>query len=264
MDKLFRWRRLIVNLFAKIKRKLLKLRLRPIRVFCLHHVSDDYNPLTMWECDWTQTDLFKRNIRNLKEQGYTFISLSDAQKKLKRDWFRHEKYAVLTVDDGFKSLLNILPWLEEQKIPITIFVNTKYLDGKSWSEINEEQARRVKPEVDMLRDVCPNLYLSKKELKKTAAMPNVTIGMHGHEHLDATEQTIEEFKQNVQLCQDALKDVPHVLPYFAYTWGRHNAETDEVLSEMGLTPVLVNGTKNYNNVKYIDRLAIDGKNESSI
>lgn len=254
----------LTDIIAKICRKWTKFRLRPIRVFCFHQVSETYNPLAMWECDWTPTELFKRNIMYLQSRGVKFISLQQAHEKLKFDWFRHKKYAVLTADDGYKSLLNILPWLEEQRIPITLFVNTKYLDGKSWSAINEEQARRVKPEVDMLREVCPNLYLSVEELKKVAAMPNVTISLHGHEHLDATEQTIEDFKRNVQLCQDALKDVPHVLPYFAYTWGKHDVETDKILKGMGLTPVLVNGTKNYKNVKYIDRLAIDGKNGSSI
>jgi len=218
----------------------------------------------MWECDWTQTEQFKRIIQYLKEQGYTFISLSEAQEKLRHDWFRRKKYAVLTADDGYKSILNILPWLAEQHIPLTLFVNTKYLDGKSWSEINEEQARRAKPDVDMLKEVCPNLYLSIEELKKVATMPNVTIGLHGHEHLDATQQSLKDFKKNVRLCQDAIKDVPHVVPYFAYTWGRHNKATDNALKEMGLTTILVNGTKNYKNVKYIDRLAIDGKNESNI
>lgn len=237
----------------------MKLRLQPIRIFCFHQVSDEYAPLTMWECDWTQTELFKRNIQNLMERGYNFISLLQAHEKLKRDKFRCKKYAVLTADDGYKSLLNILPWIEEQRIPITLFMNTKYLDGKSWSAINEEQARRVKSDADMEKDVCPNLYLSKEEFIKVAAMPNVTIGLHGHEHLDATEQTKEEFKQNVQLCQDALRDVPNTVPYFAYPWGRHNEKTDKVLKEMGIPPILVDGTKNYNNSVYIDREAIDGK-----
>ena len=243
----------LTEIKAKIRRKWTKLRLQPIRVFCFHHVSDEYNPLTMWECDWTRTEIFKHNIQKLKAQGYNFISLSEAHEKLKYDWFRCREYAVLTADDGYKSLLNILPWLEEQRIPITLFVNTKYLDGKSWSAINEEQARRVKPNVDMQKDVCPKLYLSQEELKQVAAMSNVTIGMHGHEHLDARKQTIEEFKMNVERCQSALKDVPHTIPYLAYTWGRHNAEKDRVLQEMGLIPVLISGTWNYNNTNYIDR-----------
>lgn len=242
-----------------IHRKLLRLLLQPIRVLCIHHVSEEYNPLTMWKCDWTQIEQFKRNVQYLKTSGVEFISLKESYEKLKHDRLRLKKYAVLTADDGYKSILNILSWLEEQQIPITLFINTKYLDGESWSAINEEQARRTKPDVDMLKDVCPTLYLSKQELKRIAASEYFTIGMHGHEHLDATEQTIEEFIENVQKCQTALKDVPHVIPYFAYPWGRHNAATDKLLEEMGLVPVLVNGTKNYTYEGYIDRLAIDGK-----
>lgn len=229
------------------------MRLQPIRVFCFHHVSEKYDPLTMWECDWMPLEKFKHTILQMKEDGVSFISTTEAHEKLKHDWFRRKKFAVLTADDGYKSLLNVLPWLEEQQIPITLFVNTKYLDGKSWSAINEEQARRAKPDVDMETEVCPNLYLNKEELRQVAAMPNVTIGLHGHEHLDARKQTIAEFKDNVMQCQEALKDVPHAIPYFAYTWGKRKAETDKVLSELKLVPVLMSGNVNYTNSEYIDR-----------
>lgn len=250
---------IFTKIWTKIKRKWTKIRLRPIRVFCFHHVSDEYDPLTMWECDWTSTSMFMQSIENLRRHGYVFISLQQAQSHLKNDWFRFKKYAVLTADDGYKSILNILSWLEEQRIPITLFVNTKYLDGQSWSEINEEQAKRAKQNVEMLSEVCPKLYLTIDEFKKVAATPNVTIGMHGHEHLDATQESIVVFKRNVQLCQNALKDIPHTIPYFAYSWGRHNEAADKVLKEMNLIPVLVNGTDNYNNPDIIDRKAIDGK-----
>ena len=250
-----------VSVVNRIKRKWIRMRLQPIKVYVFHRVSEEYNPLLMWKCDWTQIDQFKQNITHLRESGVEFISLTEAHEKLKHDRFRCKKYAVLTADDGYKSLLNILPWLEEKQIPITLFINTKYLDGKSWSAINEEQARRAKPDVDMLAEVCPDLYLSKEELCRVATMPNVTIGMHGHEHLDATKQTVDEFKENVEKCQVALKGVPHTIPFFAYTWGKHNAETDAVLKEMGVVPVLVQGVMNYNNTDYINRIAIDGKDE---
>lgn len=242
----------------------MKLRLQPIRVFCFHHISEEYDPLTMWKCDWMQIDEFKKTIIRLKESGVEFIPLDEAYEKMKHDWFRNKKYAVLTADDGYKSLLNILPWLEEQQIPISLFINTKYLDGTSWSAINEEQAQRVKPSIDMLREVCPNLYLSKDELKQVASMQNVTIGMHGHEHLDATKQTIEDFEKNVLQCREELMTYSHTIPYFAYTWGRKTAETDRALKQHKTIPVIIQGGLNYNNTNFIDRIAIDGKNESNI
>lgn len=246
----------------RLHRALIRMRLQPIRVYCFHHVSAEYNPLTMWKCDWTQIDQFKHNIMHLKASGVEFISLTVAHEKLSHDWIRRKRYAVLTADDGYKSLLNIVQWLEENKIPITLFVNSKYLDGKSWSAINEEQARRAKPDVDMMKDVCPTLYLTQEELKQVAAMTNVTIGMHGHEHLDATKQTIGDFKTNVEKCQEMLMDVPNTISYFAYTWGNNSDATDKLLRKLGITPVLVSRNLNYNNTDYIDRIAIDGKYES--
>lgn len=247
-----------MNLFAKILRRVVRLRLQPIRVFCFHQVSELYNPLTMWECDWTQINLFKQNILKLKEQ-YTFISLTEAHEKIKHDCFRSRKYAVLTADDGYKSLLSILPWLNEQKIPITLFVNPRYWDGLSWSEINEEQSRRVKSDVDMLTEVCPDLYLTKEQLQRIASSPLVTLGLHGYEHFDATKMSLSEFTDNVQQCRDSICDMDGYIPYMAYTWGRHNKSTDSILQKMNIVPVLVNGMDNYNNSDYIDRIAIDGK-----
>lgn len=239
-----------------IRRKWRTLRLRPIMVLCVHHISDAYNPFTMWECDWMQTEVFKQNIRHIQKCGYRFISLADAHEKLKRDRFRFHKYAVLTADDGYKSILNILPWLEERQIPITLFVNTKYLDGKSWSTTNEEQARRAKPDVDMLKEVCPDLYLSKEKLFSLTS-PLISIGLHGHEHLNATKQTIAEFKDNVGKCQSALQHHPRYIPFFAYPWGGHNHETDELLNEMHLVPVISEDEMNFDNTEYIDRMPIE-------
>lgn len=229
------------------------MRWQPISVYCLHHISDDYDPLTMWKDDWISAEFFKNRIQHLQANGVEFISLTEAYEKLKNDRFRSRRFAVLTADDGYKSLLSIMPWLEEQRIPITIFVNTRYLDGKSWCETNEQQAKSIKQDADMLTEVCPKLYLTEAELKQVAAMSNVTIGMHGHEHLDATKQTIEEFEQNVDLCHAAIKDVSHTIPYFAYPWGLHNTETDDLLCKKGLIPVFVSGTENFNNNYYIDR-----------
>lgn len=243
----------IVN---RIKRFFLKRRLQPISVFVFHSVSDEYDPLLWWRCDWTSTEQFKRNIIQLKKQ-YAFVSLPEACEKIANDRFRRRKYAVLTADDGYRSLLNVLPWLEEQKIPITIFVNSKYLDKQSWSIINEEQAKRAKPQVEMLSEVCPDLYLSREELFGLNS-PLLSIGMHGYEHLDATKQSLEGFRENVERCKNMLCSHPRYVPYFAYTWGKHNTKTDKVLKEMELIPVLVNGTNNYNNANCIDRICIDG------
>lgn len=226
----------------KIKRRLLKARLRPIRVFLFHQVSDEFDNNTMFIGDWTQTEQFKRNIQALAER-YEFISLDKAWKKIKKDVFRFRRYAVLTSDDGWASLNNILPWLNEKKIPITLFLNPAYFDGKHF------------------RGKTTELYLLQKEVDSLReTFDNVTMGLHGWEHIRCTDQCEEEFRLDVCRCVDAMKDISGYVPFFAYTWGQYNEMTSKVLKENNLIPVLIDGDKNYGDFSRIHRELLDGAN----
>ena len=214
------------KLLKKIRRKWMKLRLQPIRVFCLHHVCEQFDSDVMYACDWMALDEFKKKINVLRSQGYQFISLTAAYEHLKKDWFRCQKYAVLTFDDGYKSLKEVLPWLEEQKIPVTLFINGKYLDGKSYRETPKEQ------------------YLTYDELF-SLTNPLIEIGHHGWEHTVATEMTEEELLVSLQKNIEILSAHPRYIPFWAYTYGIHNQRSDVTLSNNGMTLVLVDGGKNY-------------------
>jgi peptidoglycan/xylan/chitin deacetylase (PgdA/CDA1 family) len=212
----------------------MKLRLEPIRVFCLHHACEQFDAEAMYPCDWVAMDEFKKKIIALRSQGYQFISLTDAYEYLKKDWFRRNKYAVLTFDDGYKSLKEVLPWLEEQKIPATLFINGKYLDGKSYRETPNEH------------------YLTYDELFALTS-PLLEIGHHGWEHTAATEMTDEELLESLQKNMEVLSAHPRYIPFWAYTYGIHNQTSDVTLSNNGMTLVLVDGGKNYKWKGCIDR-----------
>lgn len=226
----------LTEILAKIRRKWMKMRLQPIRVFCFHQVSDTFDESTMKECDWLQADAFKRIINDMRQKGYNFISLPEAHEKIKRDVFRSKKYVVLTADDGWASLKNILPWLNEQQIPISLFLNPGYFDGIHFREKETEK------------------YLTEDEVKHLhEQFPLITIGLHGWEHMDATKQTDEEFKESIEQSVQYLSKLPNYIPYFAYTWGKHTEVNDSVLLKNNITPVLIMGGKNYNKSKFIDR-----------
>lgn len=245
------------ELVTSLKNRWKRLRCQPIQVYVFHHVSEVRNPLIAAESDWTQTEQFKRNIIQL-QKGCSFISLEEAWRKLNHDRFRFHKYAVLTADDGYRSVLDILPWLEQQGVPITLFVNTKYLDKRSWGKVNEDVARKYKPDVNMFSEVCPDLFLSKEELFALDS-PLISVGLHGHEHLDATKLSNAAFHDNLETCKNMLSSHKRFVPFYAYTWGRHNIVTDRIVREKNLVPVLVNGMKNDDNSDHINRFCIDGK-----
>ena len=220
----------------KLRRRVLHFRYRPIRVFCFHQVSDEFEPDTMKKCDWMQTDAFKQGILALKKQ-YTLISLPEVTRHLTKDRFRLKQYAALTFDDGWASLKNVLPWLDKQQVPVTLFLNPCYMDGKHYREKDTEK------------------YLTKEEIAHfTARFKNLTVASHGWEHKTVSSLSDAEFRDDIEKSRQVLKDYScSVAPYYAYPWGKHSSITDSILREYGLVPVLMDGMKNYSDPYVIHR-----------
>lgn len=222
------------KLLYRIKRKWMKIRLQPIRVFCMHHVCAEFDASSMNRADWMQIDDFKAKVQKLRQDGVEFISLTDAYKHISSEHIRTKRYAVLTFDDGYASLKEILPWLEEQHIPATLFINGKYLDGKSYRKNPKER------------------YLTKDELWALTS-PLIEIANHGWEHTRVTEMTEDDFDKSVDLCTSLLSRHPNYIPFLAYTYGTHTQHTDEFLRQNGWIPVYIEGTANYNDKTRIHR-----------
>ena len=213
----------------------MKIRLQPIRVYCMHHVCAEFDAGSMNECDWMQIDEFKAKVKAMQQDGVEFISLSDAYFHIGDDKIRCEKSAVLTFDDGYASLKEILPWLNEQQIPCTLFINGKYLDGKSYRHNPKEK------------------YLTKEELWALTS-PLIEIGHHGWEHVDCTSMSKEMLMKSIYDNIDVLSLHPRYIPFWAYTWGRHNALVDNCLKRCNLIPVLIDGRVNYKKDHFIHRV----------
>lgn len=245
---------MILDLIHRIRRKLMKTRLQPIRVFCFHHVSVVRDPLVCQEEDWTQLDQFKRNIEHLS-QDHTFISLAEACDKLQHDWFRCRKYAVLTTDDGLASVLNVLPWLAEKKIPLTLFINTRYMEGDKIKPIHQKWLQEMAPDADG-NSIAKGMYLSKEQVFELTSR-YIEIGLHGHEHFDAVSISEAAFEEDIDKCIAVLRSHPRYIPAFAYTWGHATNESIAYIQNQGIIPVLINGGVNYKWVGFVDRECID-------
>lgn len=220
---------------VKLRKRWTHLWIKPVRVFCFHQVSDVFDSDTMKECDWMQTEAFKKKIFALKQQ-YTFVSLEEAYSHIANDRWRMKSYAVLTADDGWASLKSILPWLEEQQVPVTLFLNPFYMDGLHFREIETER------------------YLLESDIRSICGiLSGVSVGMHGWKHVAVSKQNECEFRKNVEMSIQALKDCKSFVPFFAYPWGSRNGMNDRVLKEFDVVPVLMDRMSNYNDASAIHR-----------
>ena len=229
----------------RVSRFLRKKRFRPIRVFCLHQVvENDSSPLISEE-DLVSSEDFRRIIGCLRER-VIFISLAEAARKLKEDTFRFRDYVVLTFDDGYRSPLPILHWLEEQQIPFTVFLNAKYLDGVSYSS---HIRQRIQDQHALAEG---KVYLTEPDVEALSS-DFCSIASHGYEHLDAISLSADQFSCQLEKNLQELKRMGKFVPFHAYTWGHHSKETDEIVYTRGLTPVLMDGQKNYSDSRMIHR-----------
>ena len=241
----------IKDIISKLDRRLLRLRLRPVRVFCFHGLceADDINP------DSIPTSFLKETIQHLLDGGYKFISLKDAHDHIKNDTIRRSRYAVLTADDGLKCQVDVLPWLDEKNVPITLCLNVLSLSNKvcglpyrKWYHIEDK---------DTEKHYAEQLYISESELQEIKS-DLVSFALHGVNHDEpSTEISLGDFKQDVETCIQKFSSSKHYVPFYAYKYGKHNRNTDEVLHQYNLTPILVDGEKNYNDASYIHRESLE-------
>ena len=203
-----------MSLWRKIDKRIIRLRFKPIRVFCIHQVSDELHTLTTCKGDWIQTESFKTSLLN-------------------------------------RCINDLLPWLEENHIPITLFLNARYLDGQSCSPHILRHARMENAEVTE-EEVAEGLYLTESMLK---GMPGdwVTLASHGYEHVNAAKLGLDQFVDQIQKNVMALSQYNSYIPFHAYTWGRRTKKTNDVLEGFNLIPVFMDGQMNYNDPKVIHR-----------
>lgn len=235
----------------RIRHKWTKMRLQPIRVLCFHEVSD----VDEGSPDWIPIDFLKEELIRMRQQGYQFITLKEAHEHIRKDKIRTAKYAVLTADDGLRCHLELLPWLEEQDIPITLCLNVispqqkkcgkPYVD---WYNINDEQTEQKYAE---------RLYISEEELNGLNS-EYVSFALHGENHNEAaTDLSAEELQRDIELCLEKYEDNARFVPFYVYKYGKHTKGTDMIVRRNNLIPVLSDGAKNYNDVSVIHREIIE-------
>lgn len=217
----------------------MKLRLQPIRVYCLHHVCAEFDAESMHECDWMQIDEFKAKALAMQRDGVRFISLSEAYNKISNDKFRNRKYVVLTFDDGWSSLKEIMPWIVDQQMPVTLFLNPACIMREEHRELGTS--------------------LTQQELEQLLKQGDglISIASHGWNHTLCTDLSVSEFEQSVNNSEVFLSGYNEHILFFAYPCGAHAKEHNEYLLSRNIIPVYMDGIQNYNDKNAIHRESLN-------
>lgn len=178
-----------------------------IRCFAYHRFGDDRYPSTN-----ISLDRFEAHLNFLEENDYSVLTLGKAMDRMNSKEGLPGRTAVLTMDDGYKSVkTGALPLLEKYGFPATIFVCTEYVGGKnnlSWDELKE---------------------LQKKGFE---------IGNHSHSHAHFLNEEGDErerrFQEDLEESEAQFKENMGMEPeVYAYPYGEYSSELEEILEEEG-------------------------------
>lgn len=169
-----------------------------IPILAYHMVSDANNRYSI------DPAIFESQMRYLKEQGYTTISLLEYAKARKGKLQLPEKPIIITFDDGYRdNYTTAVPILEKYGMKGTVFMVANEIGRKG--------------------------YLTLEQLKELERR-NMEIGSHTANHLPLAKLTREEKEREIEKSKLLMewKGLKTIF-FLAYPNGSYDAETIEIL-----------------------------------
>jgi peptidoglycan/xylan/chitin deacetylase (PgdA/CDA1 family) len=172
------------------------------RILCLHSIEDKVteDSTGYWTISAYQ---FESWVNILFEKG------DYVPKKFEDPFTTNEKSIAFSFDDGYRSNCTFaLKILEKYRIPMSIFVSTKFVQDKH-----------------------PD-FLSPIEIKEISKHPLVTIGNHGFRHLNLTHLSPLEVENEIKKSSEFINEIlGQNCPYFSYPHGGFNSTIQSILKK---------------------------------
>ena len=193
----------------------------------------------------------ERTLSWLQAKGYRFISCRTLLECLSGECPMGRKWVVLTLDDAWRSNLQLLPVLERHDVPVTIFAPWEpVLTGNYWWEYVPRSEREAFKALDY-ESFCEQLDRRKVELHLARSCmtadelrlldrhPLVSIQSHTLTHPILTSLTDDRLKLELTASKVNLENLlGHEVSFFSYPNGsytRREVEAARAIYRMAFT-----------------------------
>lgn len=151
---------------------------------------------------------FASHLKMLKKMGYTFLTLEEAEKRLKSKTKQREKELLITFDDGYQNTINVaMPILKQEKIPAVMSVCGSY--------VLEETRKNIEMHVD-------KNFAGVEDIKKWIKNGNDILA-HTYSHLKLSRLELSECEKEINLDLVSLKKNLDIRPNgIVYPYGSVN------------------------------------------
>jgi peptidoglycan/xylan/chitin deacetylase (PgdA/CDA1 family) len=175
-------------------------------VLCYHGVKE------------VEQEGFARQMRMVGKRAIAIKDINNRQEKA-----HHDQTICITFDDAFANLIsNVLPTINELKIPITIFIATKSIGSfPIWLD-----EKKHPDSCEMVMSV-PQILALKKN-------PLVTFGSHTSSHPRLSDLPNNDIREELRSSRNTLKEILNdPIENLALPHGAFNQEVLQIASEEG-------------------------------
>ena len=192
-------------------------------VLIYHRFDEDKYPTTS-----VSTEIFERQMRYLKENGYKVIPLKQLIYYLENKKEIPPRTVVITIDDGYRSTMKAYRILKKYGFPFTVFLGMEGIDRYP-------------------------AFLTREELEILKKDKLVSFGNHSYSHARfarlMTKMSPEEYEEfirkDTQKAERKLKKLLGYIPkVYAYPYGEYTKPYIKVLKSMGYKAMLSQDPQN--------------------
>ena len=185
----------------------------PVGILTYHRVVDLVPGIAAPEHNVTPVRL-RHQLEGMQARGYEFWPLDRLLTAVRQGSELPGRIAVVTFDDGYESVyLNAFPVLKDLGIPATVFVATKYLDGRDPFFFDDWGT-------DFHTQLDQSYYgpLTSDQCHEMLDSQLIEIGAHTHTHEDfrGKDQTFrQDLSTSVEIVRDrfGVSDVSFAFPF---------------------------------------------------
>lgn len=180
-----------------------------------HHVSERTPPSTS-----VSPALFERQMRFLKDNGFTLWPLSRLVEQLQADKPVPDGVVVITFDDAYDNIrTTAAPILQKLDFPFTVFVATSFVDKGQRGYLSWSQLRELKP---MGGELANHTHTHLHMLRR----------LNGEDRAQWLTRLQDEIDTADRLLQKETGAYPR---YFAYPYGEADDDIIALVKKLGYT-----------------------------
>ncbi|MEF9991804.1 MAG: polysaccharide deacetylase family protein [Peptostreptococcaceae bacterium] len=231
-----------------------------IPILMYHHFELDKNKtndMTVYKSD------FEKQMKYLKENGYTTINTKDLEKFIKGEKNIPDKSVMITADDGYRSNYKVMyPILKKLNMKATIFIIGQSIDNSkntqnqvpklTWGDIGEMYKSG-------LIDIECHTYNSHVKGNTPSGEKGIfSSAIIGESEREYEKRINEDIKKNINSIEANLNYKPKA---FAYPYGEWSGTSENILKQNGIKLTFLAFGGKENNVKdscLLKRIGIPG------